>query len=168
MPVWQTVTVYQSVEPTLHIFKICYSQWICSFCCLYWDSLSWDRNASLCVPLTKWRSKGGFTHTMPFPCNAVPLRVYTVSVSFHLHSAAVFDSHMPYRFNAVPLPCHEYAVLKATSQGHGRGTVWYLRVSIGRPETTYGRTARVRHCLRMAWSWQGRGMETARYLWISL
>jgi hypothetical protein len=30
---------------------------------------------------------------------------------FDLHSAAVFDSHMP---------CHEYAVLKATSQGRGR------------------------------------------------
>jgi hypothetical protein len=43
-----------------------------------------------------------------------------VSFPFDLHSAAVFDSHMPCRSHAVPLPCHEYAVLKATSQGHGR------------------------------------------------
>jgi hypothetical protein len=39
---------------------------------------------------------------------------------FDLHSAAVFDSHIPCRFPAVPLPCHEYAFLKANSQGHGR------------------------------------------------
>jgi hypothetical protein len=34
---------------------------------------------------------------------------------FDLHSAAVFDSHMP---------CHEYAVLKATSQDHGKVAAW--------------------------------------------
>jgi hypothetical protein len=39
---------------------------------------------------------------------------------FDLHSAAVFDSHMSCLSHAVPLPCHEYAFLKATSQGHGR------------------------------------------------
>jgi hypothetical protein len=33
-----------------------------------------------------------------------------VSFPFDLHSAAVFDSHMP---------CHEHAILRATSQGHG-------------------------------------------------
>jgi hypothetical protein len=43
---------------------------------------------------------------------------------FDLHSAAVFDSHMPCRSHVVPLPCHEYAVLKATSQGHGTGAAW--------------------------------------------
>jgi hypothetical protein len=43
-----------------------------------------------------------------------------VSFPFDLHSAAVFDSHMPCR----SLPCHEYAVLKATSQGHGTGAAW--------------------------------------------
>jgi hypothetical protein len=37
-----------------------------------------------------------------------------VSFPFDLHSAAMFDSHM----HAVPVPCHDYAVLKATSQGH--------------------------------------------------
>jgi hypothetical protein len=61
---------------------------------------------------------------------------------FDLHSAAVFDSHMPRRshavpmpflcrflavpmpfpcrFRAIPLPVHEYAFMKVTSQGHGR------------------------------------------------
>jgi hypothetical protein len=51
------------------------------------------------------------TAPMPFPCHAVPLRVYIVSFQFDLHSAAVFDSHMP---------CRSHAVLKAISQGHGR------------------------------------------------
>jgi hypothetical protein len=32
----------------------------------------------------------------------------------------VFDLHIPWRSHAVLLPCHEYAFLKETSQGHGR------------------------------------------------
>jgi hypothetical protein len=55
---------------------------------------------------------------MPFPCHAVPLRVYIVSFPFDLHSAAVLDSHMPCRSHAAPVPCHDHAVVKATSQGH--------------------------------------------------
>jgi hypothetical protein len=71
-----------------------------------------------------------------------------VSFPFDLHRAAVFNSHTPCRSpampfclgfrlclshliytvrpclihtcHAVPLPCHEYAFLKATSQDHGR------------------------------------------------
>jgi hypothetical protein len=43
-----------------------------------------------------------------------------VSFLFDLHSTAVFGSHVPCRSHAVPLPCHEYAFLKANSQGHGR------------------------------------------------
>ena len=48
---------------------------------------------------------------MPFPCHAVPLRFYNVSLPFDLHSAAVSDSH---------LPCHAYAILRTcrSSQGH--------------------------------------------------
>jgi hypothetical protein len=57
---------------------------------------------------------------LSFPCHAVPLRFKIVSFPFDLHSAAVFDSHIPCRSHAVPLPCHEYAFLKATSQGHSR------------------------------------------------
>jgi hypothetical protein len=38
-----------------------------------------------------------------------------VSFTFDLHSAVVFDSHVPYR----PVPCHDNAIVKATSQGHG-------------------------------------------------
>jgi hypothetical protein len=37
----------------------------------------------------------------------------------YIHSAAVFDSHMPCRARAVPMPCHDHAVLKLTSQDHG-------------------------------------------------
>jgi hypothetical protein len=88
---------------------------------------------------------------MPFPCLVVPLRVYTVYSPFDLHSAALFDSHLPSRSYAVSLPCHDYAFLKATSQGHGTawhessmGTTWYVWISIGRPATACGRPARVR------------------------
>jgi len=72
-----------------------------------------------------------------FPCHAVSLSVYIVSLPFDLHSAAVFDSHIPCHARAALLPCPEHAVLKATSQGHGtarrvwintarhdRGTAW--------------------------------------------
>jgi hypothetical protein len=49
-----------------------------------------------------------------------------LSFPFDLHSGAVFDLHMPRRAHAAPLPGHDHAVLKATSQGHdtaphGRG-----------------------------------------------
>jgi hypothetical protein len=68
---------------------------------------------------------------MPFPCRAGLLRPYIVSFPFDLHSAAVFDSHMPCRSHAVPLPCLEYAFLKATSQGHGRFIAWLRRQGDG-------------------------------------
>ena len=48
---------------------------------------------------------------MPFPCHAVPLMVYNVSVPFDLQSAAVSDPHLPCSDNAV--------LLKATAR-HGR------------------------------------------------
>jgi len=49
---------------------------------------------------------------MPFPCHAVPLRLYNVSFTFVLHSAAVSDSHLPCRAHAMLWPCR-------SSQGHG-------------------------------------------------
>jgi hypothetical protein len=97
---------------------------------------------------------------MPFPCHAVLLRVSIVSFPFDLHSATVFDSHTQCRSHAFPLPCHEYAVLKATSrprhgmcnlasavqrrhvgdlpafgtvgewQGRDRGTTWYVGIRL--------------------------------------
>jgi hypothetical protein len=42
--------------------------------------------------------------SMPFPCHAVPLRVYNVSFPFRLHSAAVSDSHLPSYAHAAPMP----------------------------------------------------------------
>jgi hypothetical protein len=52
-----------------------------------------------------FKSKGQFTHIMPFPCHAVLLKVHTVSFPLDLHSAAVFDSHMPWRTRAMPRLC---------------------------------------------------------------
>jgi hypothetical protein len=56
---------------------------------------------------------------MPFPCHAVPLRVQIVFFPFDLHSAAVFDSHIPRRTHAAPVTYHDHVVLESTSQGHG-------------------------------------------------
>jgi hypothetical protein len=58
---------------------------------------------------------------MLFSCraHAVPLRVYIVYFPFDLHSAAMFDSHMPFRAHVASVPCHDHVVLKATSQSHG-------------------------------------------------
>jgi hypothetical protein len=66
------------------------------------------------------QSAAVFDSHIPFRSHAVPLRVYIVSFPVDLHSAAVFDSHMSCRSHAVSLPYHEHAVLKTTSQGHGR------------------------------------------------
>jgi len=57
---------------------------------------------------------------MPFPCHAMPLRVWNVSFPFDLHNAAVSDLHLPCRAHAAPMPCSDNALhLKATTQ-HGR------------------------------------------------
>jgi hypothetical protein len=39
------------------------------------------------------------------PCHAVPLWAWIVSFPFDLHSATMFDSHMPCRARAMPRPC---------------------------------------------------------------
>jgi hypothetical protein len=49
---------------------------------------------------------------MPFPCHAVPISVYNMSFPFDLHSAAVSDTHLPCRADALLRPCR-------SSQGHG-------------------------------------------------
>jgi hypothetical protein len=86
---------------------------------------------------------------VPLPCRSL---IMIVSFPLDLHSAVVFDSHMPCRSHIVRLLCHDHAILKATSQGHGTaryengmGTARYLWfTSIGRPETACRRPARVR------------------------
>ena len=72
---------------------------------------------------------------MPFPCHAVPLRVYNVSYTFDLHSAAVSHSH---------LSCHAHAILRPcrSSQGH----------CTARPSLD-GRAVGLR---RTAWAWNGK------------
>ena len=57
---------------------------------------------------------------MPFPCHAIPLRVYNVSFPFDLHSAAVSDSHLPCHAHAAPMPCSDHAVLLKATVQHGR------------------------------------------------
>jgi hypothetical protein len=103
------------------------------------------------------------SHAVPmlFPCHAFPLRVKIVSFPFDLHSAAVFDSGIPWGSPAMPRICRSESDLLRPWQGRGRGTAWYVSISIGRPETARGRPARVRHCRRMAGKWQGRGRVPA-------
>jgi hypothetical protein len=60
-----------------------------------------------------------------------------------LHSAAVFDSHMPCRAHAVSVSSNDHAFLKATFQGQGTERHGHGWISIGRPETACGLPARV-------------------------
>jgi len=71
---------------------------------------------------------------MPFPCHAVPLKVYNVFFPFDLRSAAVSDSHLPCH----AMPCSDHAVLlKATAQHVRRETACGLpaRVRLLPPTT---------------------------------
>jgi hypothetical protein len=57
---------------------------------------------------------------MPFPCRspAMPFHWgFRLCLSYLIYTVRLCLIH-PY--HAVPMPCHEYAFLKATSQGHGR------------------------------------------------
>jgi hypothetical protein len=59
---------------------------------------------------------------MPRPCRSTAMpccQGFRLSFPFDIHSAAVFDSHMSCRAHSAPVPCHDHAVLKATSQGNG-------------------------------------------------
>jgi hypothetical protein len=78
--------------------------------------------------------------SMPFPCHAMPLRVWNVSFPFDLHNAAVSDLHLPCHAHAAPMPCSDNALLlKATAQ-HGR------------QETAFGPPACVRLLPATTWS----------------
>jgi hypothetical protein len=79
---------------------------------------------------------------MSFPCHAVTLRVYIVSFPFYLHSAAVFDSHMPCRARAMPRPCRSECDFSRLR--HSAAWAWHVWIRIGRPETARGRPDRVR------------------------
>jgi hypothetical protein len=62
---------------------------------------------------------------MPRPCRTA--KGLDLSFPFDLHSAAVFDSHMPCRAYDAPLSCHNHAVLKATYKAtthRGMGATW--------------------------------------------
>ena len=52
---------------------------------------------------------------MPFPCNAVPLRLWNVSFPFDLHSVAMSDSHLPCCAHALLWPCGTIFALTAAS-----------------------------------------------------
>jgi hypothetical protein len=57
--------------------------------------------------------------SVSLPCHAVPVRVSIVTFQFDIHSEAMFVSHMPRLAHAASVQCHDHAVLKATSKGHG-------------------------------------------------
>ena len=75
--------------------------------------------------------KGRFTHSMPFPCHAVPPSVQNVSFPFDLHSTYVSDSHLPWHgmagVNQTRLHCVNQmgkTHSKSLEARHGRGTTW--------------------------------------------
>jgi hypothetical protein len=71
---------------------------------------------------------------MPFPCHAVPLRVYNVPLPFDLHSAAVSDSHLPWHVLTMPFfsrPWHS-TVVKRRPMGY-LPTFGFFRLPRGVP-----------------------------------
>jgi hypothetical protein len=84
-----------------------------------------------------------------------------MSFPFDLHSAALFDSHMPCRSHAVPLPCHEYVVLKAISQGHRRGTAWQRHGMCKLASAVQRRHVGDLPAFGTVGEWQGRGRAAA-------
>jgi hypothetical protein len=92
-----------------------------------------------------------FTHTMPRPCRSPAMlcqkefRLCLSHLIFTVRPCLIQTCH------AAPMPCHDHAVLKATSQGHvtarhsrDMGMAWHVRISICRPQTACGRPARFR------------------------
>src|SRR5215510_95355 len=89
---------------------------------------------------------------MSFPYHAVLLMVYIVTFPFDLHSAAVFDSHIPCRSPAMPR-------IYPSRQPDGMRTAWELNVGdlpavrvFLLPRGVPG------SLLSEAGEWQGRGM----------
>jgi hypothetical protein len=85
-------------------------------------------------------------HTVPMPCRSA--KGLDCVFPFDLHSAAVFDSHIPCHSPAMPRICRSESDLSRSRHGHGKVTAWYMWISIG--------------------EWQGRGRGTAWYMWIIL
>jgi hypothetical protein len=93
------------------------------------------------------------SHAIPLPCRAAKGLECVFPIWFTQYGRVWFTYAIPRpcRARAAPVPCHNHAVLKATSQGHGtarhgRGMsmAWHVWISIRRPETACGRPARVR------------------------
>jgi hypothetical protein len=109
-----------------------------------------------------WERKEGWRlihtyHTMPMPfscrAHAVPLRVYIVLS----HLIYTLRPCLIHTYHAAPVPCHDHAVLTATSHGHGtarhgRDMAWRVWIRIGRLITACGRPARVRLIPATKWS----------------
>jgi len=76
----------------------------------------------------------GSAHAAPLPWRVAK----GLDCVFPLHSAAVFDSH---------IPCHAHAVLRPSDFSraqHGRGAAWYVWINIGHLEKACGRPTQVR------------------------
>ena len=67
---------------------------------------------------------------------------------FDLHSAAVFDSHIPCCSHAVPLPCHEYAFHGRFVAGSRQGDGMVYHTDFHEGHSTVG-------------EWQGSGRVAA-------
>jgi hypothetical protein len=95
----------------------------------------------LLIAMLKY-NKGRFTHTMLFPCRSACV----FSIWFTQWGRVWFTHTMPFPCHATNMPFWQRP-LKATArsrQGNGMGKAWYVWISIGRPETAYGRPAHVR------------------------
>jgi hypothetical protein len=98
-------------------------------------------------------------HAVPVPCRSANGLDCVFPIWFTQCGHVWFTHAMPFPCHATNMPFWKWP-LKGAAQ-RGMGTTLYVWISIGRPETACGRTARVR------WM-QGRGRGTAWYVWIRL
>ena len=103
--------------------------------------------------------KGGFTHSMPFPCHAVPLRV-KMCLSHLIYTVRPCLIHT---CHAAPMPCSHHAVLlNATAQCGRRDGLCAASVRL-LPATTQSSTKIV---IRSIPIWDAGGQyETQRSSW---
>jgi hypothetical protein len=140
-----TECAIQYREPWLGARGLIYTQPLLS--CTTWKEFIHSSEETAVIPkvltvsATRNRNVNANSH-IPCRSHAVQLRVCgIVSFPFDLHSAAVFDSHMPCRARAMPRPCRSERDFSRPLRS--AAWAWNVWIGSGHPETPLGRPPRV-------------------------
>jgi hypothetical protein len=109
--------------------------------CYWYFRMSYHQGSSSLLKLGPIKANSHtacHSHAVPLPCRAAKGLDCVFPIWFTQYTCVWFTH---------PMPCHDHAVLKATSQAtaqRGMGMAWHVWISTGRPEAAYGRPAHVR------------------------